>query len=170
MISIILLAFQIYRKIFNLPCPSSLTNWLSCVNAEPGFFKEVFDAMRTFREADTDCALIVDGMSIRKQLNWDTKTQKYVGVCDYGEEINLEAKDTEATEALVMMVVGLRNRWKWPIGKRYQFFKREYFVLFCFLILFTRQRYFSCLPPEIEKFNCCGWRKIFTNRVLFIRL
>lgn len=72
--------------------------------------------MKTFKKCDTDYVLIVDGMSIRKQLIWDTNTKTYLGVRDYREEINLETEDTEAKEALVMMVVGLRNRWKWPIG------------------------------------------------------
>jgi hypothetical protein len=56
-------------------------------------------------------------MSIRKQVIWDTKTKSYLGFCDYGGEMNLEPKKTEAKEALVFMVVGIRRRWKWPIGK-----------------------------------------------------
>ena len=111
------------RKIFSLPAPSSLRNWLLSVNAEPGFFKEVFEAMKMFPNLDKDCTLMVDGMSIRKQLIWDTKSKSYLGFCDYGNDINLEPKKTEAKEALVMMVVGLRRRWKWPIGEFLKFIR-----------------------------------------------
>ncbi len=86
------------------------------MGAELGFFKGVFEAVKTFSDIDKDCVLIIDGMCILKRLIWDLKTNTYTGFCYYGAEVNLESKKTEATEALVIMVVGIRKRWKRSIG------------------------------------------------------
>ena len=99
-----------------MPHPSSLRNWMSSNNGEPGFQKEVFCALSKLNVEDRDCALIFDSMAIRKQVLWNSSKQKYVGYCDYGCDFSLEASDTVATEALVFMLVGLNHKWKWPIG------------------------------------------------------
>lgn len=103
-----------------LPHPNSITKWTSSVEAEPGFFKEVFSAFKTFPEDNRDCNLVVDAMVIRKQVLWSTKYQKFVGFCDFGNEINIEGAEVPATEALVFMLVGLKGKWKWPIGYFFQ--------------------------------------------------
>lgn len=104
------------REIFKLPHASSLTKWLGSVNAEPGFFTKVFDAAKKFPDSERDINLVLDGMAIKKHLQWDSKTQKFLGYCDFGEEIFLDRPETEATEALVFMIVSLRGQWKWPVG------------------------------------------------------
>lgn len=103
-----------------LPHPLSISNWTSTVNAEPGFFKEVFEALTTFPLNVQDCNLVLDGMSIRKQILWDSKKEKFVGYCDYGNYLHLENLDVPATEALVFMLVSINGKWKWPIGYFYQ--------------------------------------------------
>lgn len=86
-------------------------------NAEPGFHKEILDALKNItREEDRDCSLTFDSMAIRQQLLWDEHQQKFVGFCDYGNQTIIERKDTEAKEALVFLLVCLKGRWKWPIG------------------------------------------------------
>lgn len=99
-----------------LPHPSSISNWTSTVNAEPGFFKEVFEALQYFPTEDKDCNLVLDGMSIRKQILWDSKNEKFIGYCDFGNDLQLQNVDTPATEALVFMLVSINGKWKWPIG------------------------------------------------------
>lgn len=39
-----------------------------------------------------------DAMSIKKQILWDEKLQKFVGNCDYGNKIDIEGIDTPASE------------------------------------------------------------------------
>lgn len=54
-------------------------------------------------------------MSIRKNIVYDGKEDKFVGYCDFGG-IQVETQETLATEALFFMLVGLNGKWKWPIG------------------------------------------------------
>lgn len=44
------------------------------------------------------------------------KNQKFIGFCDFGNEINIEGAEVLATEALGFILVGLKGNWKWPIG------------------------------------------------------
>lgn len=106
-----------YRTNFALPHPSSIRNWTSTVNAEPGFHQEILETLKVItKEEDRDCALIFDGMAIRQQLLWDQQQRKFQGFCDYGSEITMEKNEVEAKEALVFLVVSLKATWKFPIG------------------------------------------------------
>jgi len=48
-----------------LPHKSSIKNWNCNVNAEPGFQRQVLDALKKFPEEDKACALLLDSMAIR---------------------------------------------------------------------------------------------------------
>jgi len=99
-----------------LPHKSSIKNWNGNVNAEPGFQRQVLNALKKFPEEDKDCALLLDSMAIRQQILWDEKNNKFVGYSDYGNDINLERNETLAKEALVFMLVSYNGKWKWPIA------------------------------------------------------
>ena len=60
-------------------------------------------------------SLVVDGMAIRKQVNWDSKRKCFVGYVDNGSGVDSNSPE-EATEALVFMVVGIFGHWKLPIA------------------------------------------------------
>lgn len=105
----------IFRIIFKLSHVSAIRNWTSVVDSEPGFQSQVLCALKELNDEDKDCCLIFDSMTIRQQLIWEE--HKYIGFCDYGNNINLENKDTEeATEAFVFMLISLKGVWKWPIA------------------------------------------------------
>lgn len=91
-------------------------NWTSSVNGEPGIFSEVMQALQNLNPQDKHCNLCFDAMSIRKQVIWSEKDNKYIGYCDFGNELQLEGINTEATEALFFMLISLNGRWKLPIG------------------------------------------------------
>lgn len=55
-------------------------------------------------------------MAIKKQILWDKKVDKFIGLSDYGNELDLEGNDTPATEVLVFMLVSLNGKWKCPVG------------------------------------------------------
>lgn len=55
-------------------------------------------------------------MAIRQQLCWSQTENKFVGYCDYDNDLNFEKKETEAKEVLVFMLVNLKGKWKWPIA------------------------------------------------------
>jgi hypothetical protein len=111
-------AYEYVRTILPLPHPSLIRKWSSVVQCEPGFIKDSFEAIS--KEAKTcpekkDCCLIIDAMSIRKQLLWDNNQSKYVGFVNYGETPP-ENPDNLASEALVFLLVGARSHWKCPIA------------------------------------------------------
>ena len=54
-------------------------------------------------------------MSIKKEVKWDPKNEKFVGTVDYGS-ITAEETDTIATNALVIMISGLKKPWYVPLG------------------------------------------------------
>lgn len=59
--------------------------------------------------------MVFDAMSIRKKIIYDSNNDKFMGYCDFGN-FNVESQETEASEALVFMLVSLNGKWKWPIG------------------------------------------------------
>jgi len=85
------------------------------INAEPGFLSDVFFELNKLPLTDRDCNLVLNGMAIRKQLIWDQQDHCYKGYCDYGNSVRLEGVESEATEALLFMLVGLNRKWKWPV-------------------------------------------------------
>ena len=52
-----------------------------------------------------DVVIVVDAMSLSKMTAYDQATKSFVGLVDYGSAIH-EPEDTEATKALVFIVVG----------------------------------------------------------------
>ena len=70
---------------------------------------------RTFEE-DPDkhghVTLMLDAMSIKKHLQYNPRTKQMSGYVDLGNGCN---ETDPATEALVLMVVGLKGHWKAPV-------------------------------------------------------
>lgn len=77
---------------------------------------DVFEKISKFPESSRHCNLVFDSMAIRKQVLWDATSEKFVGLCEYGNGLTIEAVETEATEVLVFMLVSLKDTWKWPVG------------------------------------------------------
>ncbi|KYM95738.1 THAP domain-containing protein 9 [Cyphomyrmex costatus] len=114
-------AYAFCRTIIKLPHPSAIRNWNSTVDASPGFQQQVLDGLKNIPEKDKDCNLIFDSMAIKKELIWDEQTHRFIGFCDYGNNITLENNEysmakrliteavTEDDEALVY-VKGLEKR------------------------------------------------------------
>lgn len=67
-------AYVFLRKKIILPHPAQIRSWVSSVDCEPGFLKESYDYIRDMITVgalcDTEFALIIDSMSIRKQVIW----------------------------------------------------------------------------------------------------
>ena len=111
-------AYNYVRSILHLLHPSMLRKWSTSVNCQPGFLSEVFQSLAAEVQKSADkkeCALILDGMAIRKQTIYDPKEDRYVGFVDYGGALP-EPCDQLASEALVFLLVGLRGHWKCPIA------------------------------------------------------
>ena len=74
-----------------------------------------FLVLRIFNGFDvalSSCALIIDGMAIRKHVDYDPHKKEMIGYVDMGAG----QEETIAKEALVIMAVGLCHRWKAPVA------------------------------------------------------
>ena len=109
-------AYKFVRRSLHLPCPSTIRCWAAAINCEPGFLTNVIQHLQnSLEEDDKDCFLLVDEMAIKKEVVWDIKNKKFAGNTDYGS-ILAEEQDSIATNALVVMAVGLKRPWFHPIA------------------------------------------------------
>jgi hypothetical protein len=108
-------AYRFVRKSLHLPCSATIRAWAASIKCEPGFMTCIIEHLQnTLDEDDKDCFLLVDEMSIKKQVIWDKKNKKFAGTTDYGP-ILAEEQDSIAQNALVVMAVGLKKPWFHPI-------------------------------------------------------
>ena len=101
-----------------LPHSSGIHTWAASVDCEPGYLTNVISLIGQLAEKKkwmSDVVLVVDAMSLSKMTVYDQTTKSFVGLVDYGSAIP-EPEDTEATEALVFMVIGTTGHWKHPIA------------------------------------------------------
>lgn len=113
-------AYIFLREKFNnsLPHPKTLSKWYKTVNGAPGFTEEALNVLKikaeeaNLKNYQIICNLVIDEMSIRKQVEFTGK--KCTGYVTTGA--NVEGDITEAKEAFVLMLVCLNGEWKVPIG------------------------------------------------------
>lgn len=111
-------AYEYVRKCLHLPHPHTLSKWISSVNCKPGLQHQVLDQLKRMSTKEPllcECSLTFDGMSIRSDVVWDRKSESFLGFIDYGGGCQ-ESGSKFASEALVVMAVGLKKNWKAPIG------------------------------------------------------
>ncbi|XP_075607491.1 DNA transposase THAP9 isoform X1 [Balearica regulorum gibbericeps] len=113
-------AYDYLRKIFPLPHPYSLTNWLSNNEAAAGFSNDIFlrlqEKVERGEQAYCYCALMVQDMSLQKKQEWDSQTQRLTGFVDLGTGV-LDADEAPlASEAIILMAVGIASPWTAPLG------------------------------------------------------
>lgn len=91
--------------------------WLETVECRPGFNTAVLKALQDKAANNPQeykhCTLMLDAMSLKRQIDYDQKLGRMVGFVDIGDG---EDPSDEAKEALVFMLVGLRGHWKMPIA------------------------------------------------------
>ena len=114
-------AYDFCRKHIPLPAESTLRRWLSGIDCHPGFSDQVFSALKARTEGDAGwqyktCTVMIDGMAIRKHVDWDTVQQRMIGFTDLGSGSLDDDSQAEATEVLVIMAVGLTGHWKVTLG------------------------------------------------------
>ena len=55
------------------------------------------------------CTVVVNAMKLKKLMEYDQSSRRYVGFTDYGSALEMD-DETLATDALVIMAVGLHGR------------------------------------------------------------
>lgn len=110
--------YNFVRNTFNnsLPHLDTISKWYRSVDGSPGFTNEALTAL-SLRQKKVEypllCNLIMDEMSIRRQVEWTGS--KFTGYVDVGTNLDSDILP-EAREALVFMLVCLNGSWKVPVG------------------------------------------------------
>lgn len=105
-------AYEYCRKIFSLPHPASIRNWLSNIDCDPGFLSNVLDFCG--KAEGKDFSLVIDSMSLMKGTSYSNGN--FTGFCDYGGLVG-EGTEKLCTEALVFLLVPLQfSKTQYPIG------------------------------------------------------
>ncbi|NXV08313.1 THAP9 transposase, partial [Cettia cetti] len=117
-------AYDYLRKILPLPHPYSLTKQVLFFsfnqNAAAGFSSDIFLQLQEKVERGDrgyrDCTLLVQDVSLQKQQEWDPQSKRLTGFVDLGAGI-LDADEAPlASEAIILMAVGISSPWTAPLG------------------------------------------------------
>lgn len=114
-------AYQYVREVFDtcLPHPRTLRKWYESVEGKAGFSKEAVTALKlkcletSSRGHQAVCSLIVDEMSIRQQVQW--QSGHFEGYVDMGAGTEGDCLP-QAKAAFVIMAVSINGHWKVPLG------------------------------------------------------
>lgn len=115
-------AYEYIRSVFNfnLPTIRTIRYWYSVVDGSPGFTEEAFDALRQRVELSEGkpfmVALMFDEVSHRKHSQWDASKKEFLGHITAGKHGEYENCSPLSKEALVLMVSGIGEEFKLPIG------------------------------------------------------
>ena len=89
------------------------------VDDHPGICTHVINSLGDYVQKDPynykDCVMMFDDMSIKQAINWIPSEQKHVGYVDLGGVLEQD-RTKIAKNALVVMAVGLRKKWKAPVA------------------------------------------------------
>ncbi|XP_043428290.1 DNA transposase THAP9 isoform X2 [Prionailurus bengalensis] len=112
--------YDYVRKILKLPHSSILRTWLSKCKPSPGFNSNIFSFLQRRVENGDQlyqyCSLIIKGVSLKQQLQWDPSSHHLQGFMDFGLGI-LDADETPlASETILLMAVGISGHWRTPLG------------------------------------------------------
>ncbi|XP_058152454.1 DNA transposase THAP9 isoform X1 [Dasypus novemcinctus] len=112
--------YDYVRKILKLPHSSILRTWLSKCKPSPGFNSHIFSFLQQRVENGDQlyqyCSLIIKGISLKQQLQWDPSSHRLQGFMDFGLG-KLDADETPlASETILLMAVGIFGHWRTPLG------------------------------------------------------
>ncbi|KAG8189309.1 hypothetical protein JTE90_019067 [Oedothorax gibbosus] len=95
-----------------------IRSWVSSTDCYSGFMDEAMAYLKKITEqtnTNLDCALVIDAMSIRKQVLWDKGRGKYAGYVECAGLVDRK-EQCLASEALVFLVVSLTNKIQGACG------------------------------------------------------
>ncbi|XP_027628851.1 DNA transposase THAP9 isoform X2 [Tupaia chinensis] len=112
--------YDYVRKILKLPHSSILRTWLSKCKPSPGLNSNVFSFLQRKVENGDQlyqyCSLIIKGVSLKQQLQWDPSSNTLQGFMDFGLG-TLDADEIPlASETILLMAVGIFGHWRTPLG------------------------------------------------------
>ncbi|KAI4471957.1 thap domain-containing protein 9 [Holotrichia oblita] len=110
--------YRLLRKIFALPCRSTLIKLQNSLPFTPGINNQVVNTLKESvrklkNEKDKHCIFIYDEMSLDVGLSYNRKCDSIDGFQDFG---NGNRTQRFADHALVFMARGVHKKWKQPIS------------------------------------------------------
>jgi hypothetical protein len=117
-------AYEYVRQTFSKAMPhlSTIRKWYGNIDGSPGFSTQALKLLEQKvkyaeekKKPEVIVSLMLDDMSIKKQIDYDAKTSSFKGFVDLGTGA-VDDDSKPATEALILMVVGVNYHFKIPIG------------------------------------------------------
>jgi hypothetical protein len=117
-------AYEFVRQTFDkaLPHASTVRRWFSNIEGTPGFSTLAFNLLeqkvkyaKEKNKPPVIVALMMDDMSIKKHIDYDSKSSSFKGYVDIGTG-PMEEDLKPATDALIFMAVGVNWHFKIPLG------------------------------------------------------
>ena len=93
-------------------------SWLQPLKVEEGFLEDSFVTLKS-KINDVDfrfCGLILDGMHIRKHVDYDRHADQLYGFTFFTAKCNEVIVPQLANEVMVFMAVGLKKKWTLPLA------------------------------------------------------
>jgi len=105
----------------SLPNPRTIRRWLSACQAEPGLTQQSYDTVANGVKGDNAnafkiCALHLDEMEIKSQIDYDRKSGKIYGFTDIGCGPLNDDSQPQAKKVLMVVAVGITGYWKLPLA------------------------------------------------------
>lgn len=104
------------QSIFLLPSTRSLSSFVEKIKFSAGYNKVLFDILKLkvqhMNSQDRFCTICIDEMSIKTNLFYNYASDEVIGLEDNGSTKSV----IPASSAAVLMVCGLKAKWKQPIA------------------------------------------------------
>lgn len=105
---------SVVRRIPLLPSLRLLQQAVQFVKFNSGIFAEIFDLLEVAIEEmdpdDLDCQMVLDEMAIEKGVKWCRSNNKWLGHATFPSHKGIAGK------ALIIILAGIRRRWKCAVG------------------------------------------------------
>ena len=116
-------AYNYVRRTFlkALPHVATIQKWFSNLNSGPGFSTHAFEMLEEKVEKlrkegqQTIVSVMLDEMSLRKQIDFDDKTSQFICFVDIGNGV-VDDNAPAASEVLALMCVGVNSHFKILLG------------------------------------------------------
>lgn len=111
-------AYDVLRTYLRMPCRNTLCNEFAGMTIEPGLNDRFLEAMRVKLGSIVNplykyCVISIDEMSLREHLKYDMKRDEVIGLTGFND---LSMTESIANHSTTIMVQGLFEKWKQPIG------------------------------------------------------
>lgn len=109
---------RLRAKHLTLPHPSTVRRWINKETLKSGFDHRILGILaskvKNLDEKEKCCSIMIDGMSIKENLNYDAKKDQFFGLPDNFNETGMENNNPEilANCALTVMIGGLQSGYK----------------------------------------------------------